>query len=340
MKKIYLAFFTLVTGLSLNAQLTNANHSPVAGEVFSTYQCDSTAISVGASGASALWNYATIPTHSSVVNNYTANANSNVSYPVPGVAVGSVLSNLSYYQSSAASLNFFGGNIIIASPSATVTAALIYTSSAVVAVYPMSLNTASTSATGGTFNITSPFPQAGTFTGNSETVADATGTLVIPTGTFTNVIRVVTSQTINFNATITGTVTQKNYDYYNIGTKESLFTISTSTVDIPSFPPASTRTIVTRTKPAIVGIKENKQALIELSVYPNPSSTTVYFVTESAEAKHILVYDITGKLVEKQNFTDGKLKLDVSGYSTGLFIYTIIGNNNQTLKTGKVTVSH
>ncbi|MEI8136140.1 MAG: T9SS type A sorting domain-containing protein, partial [Bacteroidota bacterium] len=301
MKKIYLAFFTLVTGLSLNAQLTNANHSPVAGEVFSTYQCDSTAISVGASGASALWNYATIPTHSSVVNNYTANANSNVSYPVPGVAVGSVLSNLSYYQSSNSALNYFGGNIQIA----TVSAALIYTSSAVVAVYPMSLNTASTSATGGTFNITSPFPQAGTFTGNSETVADATGTLVIPTGTFTNVIRVVTSQTINFNATITGTVTQKNYDYYNAGTKEALFTISTSTVDIPSFPPASTRTIVTRTKPVTVGIKENKQALIELSFYPNPSSTIVNFITESAEAKQILVYDITGKLVEKQNFTDG-----------------------------------
>ena len=335
MKKIYLAFFTLLTGLSLNAQLTDANHSPVAGEVFSTYQCDSLGVTPGASGASTLWNFATITTHSSVVNNYTAAVNSNTLYPSPGVSVASALSNMSYYKASLSDLRYWGGNITVGG----VAASLVYSTSAITAVYPMNFNSTGSSITSGSISIPA-VSQTGTFTGNSEALADGTGTLVIPTGTFNNVIRVVTSQTINFNVQLgAGTVNQKNYEYFNVGTKEALFTITTSTITAPLVG-TSTQTLITRTKPVTVGIKENKQALIELSVYPNPSSTTVNFVTESAEAKQILVYDVTGKLVEKQNFTDGKLKLDVSGYSAGLFMYTVIGNNNQTLKTGKVTVSH
>ena len=104
MKKIYLSIITTLAAFSVSAQLTDANHSPVAGDMFSAYQCDSTSISAGASGAGATWNYAAIATRSSIVNNYTAAVNSNASYPQPGVAVASALSNMSYYKSSAASL--------------------------------------------------------------------------------------------------------------------------------------------------------------------------------------------------------------------------------------------
>lgn len=45
-------------------------------------------------------------------------------------------------------------------------------------------------------------------------------------------------------------------------------------------------------------------------------------------------------MVEKQNLNEGKLRLDVSAYTNGLYIYSIIGANNQALKTGKITVSH
>jgi hypothetical protein len=86
MKKIYLSIITTLAAFSLSAQLTDANHSPVAGDMFSTYKCDST-VSPGASGAGALWNYATIVTYSNVVNNYTAAVNSNASYPQNAVAV-------------------------------------------------------------------------------------------------------------------------------------------------------------------------------------------------------------------------------------------------------------
>lgn len=334
MKKIYLSIITTLAAFSVSAQLTDANHSPVAGDMFSNYQCDSTGITAGASGASATWNYGTIITHSSIVNNYTAAVNSNASYPQPGVAVASALSNMSYLKSSATSLNYWGGNIQVGAIAAT----LIYTGPAVIAAYPMSLNTTSTSATNGSISIPS-IAQSGTFTGNSSTIADGSGTLVLPTGTYTNVLRVVTSQTINFTVQLgAGSVNQKNYEYFKVGVKEALFSINTSTIVSPAG--TSTQTLVTRTKPLITSINENKAVAFELGVYPNPSSTTVNFVTENAEAKQVVVYDITGKLVEKQNLNEGKLKLDVSNYNTGLYMYSVIGNANQTLKSGKITVSH
>ena len=338
MKKIYLSIITVLAGLSFNAQtLTEANHSPTAGNLYTTFQCDSLGISAGASGAAALWNFASITTHSSVVNNYTAVANSNTAYPIPGISIASSVSNISYYKSTPTDLKYYGGNIVVG----PVSASLIYTTAAITAAYPMSLNTTSSSVTGGTINVTVPLPQAGTFTGNSSTIADGTGTLALPNGTFVNVVRVVTTQTINFTTPLaSGTVTQMNYDYYTTLSKESLFTISTSTVLTSLSPSASSQTIVTRTIPTPVGIKENKKNVIELSVFPNPSSSNVDFTTESVDARNISIYDVTGKLIEKQNFIDGKLKLDVSGYATGIYMYNVIGNANQTLKTGKITVSH
>lgn len=337
MKKIYLSIFTALAGLSLNAQtLTQANHSPAAGDVFSTWQCDSTGIAAGASGAGATWNFGTIITHTSVVKNYSAITNTNTSYPVSGVKVSSSLTNESYYTSAAASLNYWGGNITVS----TTAASLIYSTPAVVAAYPMSISTTSSSTTAGSITVLS---LPGTFTGNSNTLADGTGTLILASGTYSNVIRVVTTQTINFNLPpfATGTVTQKNWDYYNVSSpKEALFTISTSTL-ASSVSPTSTQTIVTRRNPAIAtGLNANSFASINLAVFPNPSSTTVNFATENTEAKQVAVYDVTGKLVVKQNLTEGKLTLDVSAYTTGLYMYSVIGNANQTLKTGKITVSH
>ncbi|MEO6302439.1 MAG: T9SS type A sorting domain-containing protein [Bacteroidia bacterium] len=340
MKKFYLSLLSITFGLAVNAQtLTDANHSPIVGDMYSTWQCDSfpgaAAISPGASGAGAMWNYVTIATHSSVVNNYTAVANGTSSYPIPGIAVQSSINNISYYKSNGTDLNYWGGNISIGGINATLT----YSAGASIATYPMNLNTNQSAVTGGSITIPA-LSQNGTFTGNSSTIADGTGTLVTPSGTFVNAIRVITSQTISFNVPLaTGTVTQKNYDYYEAGVKNPLFTITTATASTSLGAPSS-QTVVTRSNPSTVGIKENKQLLTDLLVFPNPASTAVNFTTESKEAKTVTVYDVAGKLIEKQNLTDGKLKLDITDYAKGLYLYNVTGANNQTLKTGKITVSH
>ena len=333
MKKIYLAFFTILTGLSINAQtLTQANHAPVSGDQYSNFQCDSTAILPGASGTGVTWNYSTLVIHTGIANNYSTSVSTSTSYPAADIAVYSSTANINYFKSSATDLNFYGGNINIGAVNAT----LNYTSPAIYAKYPMSLATTGTSNIGGTI---AAFSNNGSFSGNSSVVADGTGTLVLPARTFTNVMRVVTTQTINFTVILPGTALQVTYDYYSGSLKTPVFSIVSSTLT-SSLGNSNQSYVYVAKNYSTVGVKENKQTLIELAVYPNPSSSNLNFVTESNEAKQVLIYDITGKLVEKQNFIDGKLKLDVSNYNTGLYMYTVIGNANQTLKSGKVTVSH
>ena len=352
MKKIYLSLLTVLTGLSVNAQLTQAVHAPSVGYTYQMYQCDSLNINPGASGANASWNFASIVTHSNILSTYVTSAASNPSYPTATVAVAYSANNTSYYNSTATALNYFGGNIT----AGAVQAAVIYTNAAVFAVYPMALNTMTNSAIAGSVSVTSPLPASGTFTGNCHVMADGTGTLTLPgtNTTFTNALRVMTSQTLDIVTSFANaTLTQVTYDYYSVDIRNPLFTIATATAVIGGpFGGTTTQTIVTRDKNAnttttttptpttTVGLAENEANAVNFSVYPNPSASYVNFTTDSPNAKQVTVYDITGKLTDRQTFNDGKIKLDVSNYNTGLYLYSIIGSDNRTLKTGKITVSH
>jgi hypothetical protein len=108
-----------------------------------------------------------------------------------------------------------------------------------------------------------------------------------------------------------------------------------------------TQTLVTRNKNAVgtsttpvstVGLTNNDIASVNINVYPNPSFSVVNFSTNRYDAHTILIYDITGKLVEQSVLVDGKSKLDVSAYNKGLYIYTLVSDSGKKLKSGKLTV--
>lgn len=330
MKKLYFTLLTAALGLNLNAQtLTQANHAPANGDVFSTYQVDSTGVSPGASGAGVTWNFASVNTHSNISNNYTATTVNNAAYPNANISVSSSANDLSYYNSTTSIYNYWGGNLVVGGFPATIT----YTSAAVRATYPMSLNSTQSAVTGGSVVVGG---NNGTFTGNSKVILDGTGTLSTPSGTYTNAMRVVTSQTINYTAIITGVVTQVNYDYYASGTKAPLFTISTSTITGAG---ASTQTIVTRYKASTTGINAVEAGVNAVSVFPNPSSSAINFETPSQSAKTISIYDINGKFIESKSLNTS-LKLDVSNYANGIYSYKIISADNNFIKSAKFTVTH
>ena len=344
MKKVYLSLLSLFSVLAVNAQLTQANHAPAIGDMYTMFQCDT--VSPGASGANSVWNYSSINTHSSVVSNYTAMASS-PTYTAATVAVAASANNTSYYNPTSTALLYYGGNISVGGGATAVKATLTYSAPAVYGSYPMSLNTTSAATIGGSLVVTSPLSTSGTFNGSSNVLADGTGTLMLPGAvTLTNVIRVVTSQTINFTTSFaSGSVVQINYEFYQVGTKNPMFSVSTSTATTPLG--TTTQTLVNRNKDAsstptsttTVSIKELAGDNSNFTVYPNPTNGSVTFATNHPDAKQVSIYDITGKLVEKQLLNDGKIKVDVSSYNKGLYLYTISSGDNTSLKSGKITVS-
>ncbi len=334
MKKILLSL-SFLSALAVNAQtLTQLNHTPSAWDpIYGMNQCDSTTILPGASGAGATWNY-TPTVHTSILNNFTTAYSNNGSFsPADGV-VSSSSSNASYYGTlSSTILTYYGGNIAVNGVSAIIK----YSTPAIVAAYPMSLNTTTMSTTAGTVNVTSPFPITSAFTGNCNVTADATGTLTLPGRVFTDIIRLSTFQ--NIIATGTATINLLTYDYYSMSSaKAPVISIQTSTIS--SFSGTSTQTVTTLQKSyTTVGIKEAKENTNALSVFPNPSTSLVNFSTSNPEAYKVNVYDITGKNVATEVFENETAKLNVSSFNNGMYLYTVSGKNNAVINTGKFNVS-
>jgi hypothetical protein len=347
MKRNYFFILSFFMALAAGAQhsLTQSNHAPASGDAFQVFQCDS--VDPGPSGQNVLWDFSAITTHSSIVKNYSAQAVTTTTYPAANVALASSVNDVAYLNSSTSLLEYYGGNISVG----LVTGSLNYTTPAIYAAYPMTYNTSTNSPVSGTVNIPSLSLNA-SFTGNSSLLVDGSGTISLPGSvSFSNTLRVVTAQTLNVTSIIaTATVVQVNYQYYVDGIKEPVFSVSTATADVSSFAGSSTntQTFVTRhSNPVVtpptptntVGFMENSANHFSFSLYPNPSSSLVNLATNHPEARSVSVYDITGKLIEKQILTDGKARFDVSAYNNGLYLYTVSAAGSRALKSGKFTVN-
>lgn len=354
MKKVYSVLFLAFSVFSGKAQLTQANHAPSATDTYTNNQCDSTNITFGSGGANAVWNYSAVPVRTNISISYAGSSNPTTSaFPNADVKITSSLANDTYhYKSTANDLSFYGGGITLS----TASAILNYSTPAIFAQYPMSLNSTNTNTIAGTFSITSPLSVSGTFTSGSCTYSvDGTGTLTLPgpSNSYTNVMRVVTTQSMELNTSLaTGTLIQISYNYYSSGIKAPIFTINTGALSVPLLGNFS-ETMVYINKVAVktattapptqtyVTIAENASQSIIIQLYPNPANSVVNLVTENAPSANLVsVFDITGKLIERQQLTEGKVKFNTSDYQSGLYIYSISSKTGETLKTGKFTVSH
>lgn len=335
MKKTLLSFATILNFGLIAQTLTQANHAPASGDAFKRFQCDSTNVTPGASGAGQNWNFSSLMIHSSISSTYVASTNSNAAYNPCDVVVKELKNaDNAYFKSTVNDLKTYGGNFLLG----TFGVSLTYTTPAILAVYPMNLNSANSGAISGSISVNSSFN--GTFVGSASFVADATGTLSLPAKTFTDVIKVTTSQLINATLSVgTITVTQLNYNYYSIGTSKSpILTISTSTLG-SSLAATSSQTFVTVLKDyATVGVNELSKNAIELIVFPNPATSALNFNTTSEEAYILNIYDLTGKLILTELFEKGKVKTTVSALANGNYFYTVSDKRFQSLTSGKFSV--
>lgn len=76
-----------------------------------------------------------------------------------------------------------------------------------------------------------------------------------------------------------------------------------------------------------------------VSVYPNPAATELSITMKATDAT-VEVMDITGKLVNTYPVIMGEAKMDVSNFNNGVYFYQVKTSTNETVKSGKFTVSH
>ncbi len=334
MKKTLLSLFTLL-GLAVTAQtITQSYHFPVATNTYTTLQCDSSGITGGTiTGSGVTWTYALNTNTATAKNYYAAPVITNTIYPSATVSVGSATNNVSYYSTDGTKFFYWGGNLLAKTPTGNIDLNLKYTTPAVHMAYSASLSTTTSYTVAGTTSL-------GNFTGNSQTNVDGTGSLVLPAKTFTDVVRVKTTENFTIATGFGNAVVDKiKFDYYSISaSRYPIFTIDS--IHATSIAGSDQQKFVTVQKNyQIVGLNETQKSTIQLSVFPNPASSMINFVTTSPLAAKVIAFDVTGKIVATEFLEMGKAKMNLTTLSSGMYIYHVVDKDNQVLKSDKFNVS-
>jgi len=88
-----------------------------------------------------------------------------------------------------------------------------------------------------------------------------------------------------------------------------------------------------------VGMEENN-INNGVSVYPNPSATITQFDVTGDNASQVIVHDMTGREVRRENFNGKVARVNSAELADGAYTYTIVDSEQQVLSRGQFAVAH
>jgi len=334
MKHFTLIWLT-VFSLTFSAQtLTQSNHAPHLGSPdYTVYVLDSASYYPGAEGSNQVWNFNA--TTSTVVTTYSTSNYASVTFSPANIMIKGDNNNSAYYLSSPTDLKYYGGDMTVGGNNLTVK----YITPAIFANYPFGFGNSVTSTTSGSVSSTNPFPITQAFSGTCTATAVGTGTLILTSRTFNDVIKMKTVQKLVAGSAIGGiNFTIVNYDYYSTSSSRNpIFSIQTLTLS-SGFGNTYQKTVTVQKDYDIVGINETKNNQIVLTVYPNPCHEFIQFYTTTYENLKINIYDTTGKLIIRDYIEKGQAVLNTSHLSNGIYLYNIENTQHEIIKSGSFNV--
>jgi len=324
MKKIYLTLLAASISFCGYSQTLTASNYYIIGDVV-TYKEDTQTISEGAAGQGQTWNFANL------VINTTPTTETYMAPSATPYASSFPNSNLAILKSSDNSYLYFTNttNDLTVTGIHSTSYVANYPNGETVLSLPASYNTSFTDSFAGTIS--------GAITGSISGVVnytfDGTGTLILPSGTYTNILRNHTqfTQVIN-NGIGTLTTNGDNYDWYKPGVKGSLLAIINSS--------ANGSAVTTKVKlfdQTITAIENNLPSTESFSVYPNPAQNGIsnlqLNLTETSNVT-FTVYNSVGELVANNTFNKiakGKFmyELNATNYPKGLYFVSLSTNGHK-----------
>ncbi len=174
---------------------------------------------------------------------------------------------------------------------------------------------------------------------NSDTV-DAWGTIKLPSGVYTNALRVhqtaILKDSVNIGSPSVNISQTETYSWYVAGFHSPIFTITYDTMG-SSTPYVSGVRYFTK-KPGTLGVNNTTLQTSALQVYPNPATSNVNFrfALTGTEAASLIITDMTGRTVANVNATEMKAGINVINLATsqlpsGMYIahlHSVDGNNS------------
>jgi hypothetical protein len=166
----------------------------------------------------------------------------------------------------------------------------------------------------------------------------ATGTLMLPTGTYTDVLRITGTQIDSHtnNGSPSGYVMTTTFNYYYsekishpLLYSEQRYDNSSTNDYIPFTQFVSEITTGLR--------KEPKNGISEITIAPNPASNKMRVTTVSNGVGEVLIINPIGEVVFNQHYTAGQVDLDLSELAEGL--YTVLISQGENIQSKKLVLS-
>ncbi|MBC8172818.1 MAG: T9SS type A sorting domain-containing protein [Chitinophagales bacterium] len=312
-KKI--TFFLLAmagTALIMKAQPTiTSSTAGSIGHIFSFDQAEADDFDPGAAGSDVTWDFSAITMlGTSIENEYVDPSDTPYASDFPGanIAVSAGDGNYAYYKITSSEYTLYGA--------ATLATIIYYSDPEEYYVFPMTYGTTNSDDLYSEFFSGSDFIRSG----SNVTTADGYGTLILPSGTYTDVLRVKIEQdymdevvglpfTLNyetdlfywFKEGVTGPLLQYFHLNYDGSVAESVMVNADISVAAEN-----------------LFISEN------VKVFPNPSSDRVTLKgLRDITMKNVEVYDATGILVKEfSTEVSGRdyFTMDISDLTAGMYV--------------------
>lgn len=324
MRKYLFALFAIAVVLVASAQYTiTANSNPVVGDRYDYYFMDTTGVTFGGSGPSQWWDYSnlSISFFTRMTETYTtvASTPSASAFSAANIASETNGGYFRYYNFSAIDRSFLGdaytnGNSKINSnPVPFFLLPFGYGSGTI-----NNVSSVFTSTYTSTQYPTSYYSSVQTIT------AEGTGTLVLPNGIHTNVLKIKTVKA----DTLVGTpavTTEVRCQWYSADSKFPLLDISVSVSTDGTTAPFVNK-VVWMNDITDVGLPGSRDAKAAFSIHPNPSQTDLFvdFEAVSGIACSIDIVDRRGSVVKQEAFrsVQGGMQqkhIDLSALSAGTY---------------------
>ncbi|HRZ41351.1 MAG TPA: T9SS type A sorting domain-containing protein [Bacteroidales bacterium] len=321
MKKLLPFLFFVSFSMALFSQpVINASFNPAPGDNYK-YHPVNTVITPGASGANVTWDFSTVQIiYNPITGKYMSPSATPYNNDFPGCNVAYedffVAGTYHYYETTASKMEKKGY--------ASVLVVANYSDPQIMFTYPFTYNTVVSDS----FKCSAP---VGTMvldkTGHWEAKGDAYGTLRLPSGNYSNVLRIrTTSYTLDDYGSSVGNyeVDAEEYLWVSTTTKVPLLRIAVE-YHFANGSPVDTIEYI-RVSDEVSGVGDPEGNITHLQLYPNPASGTVNleFRLNRPSAVALTLLSADGKIIRTQSEADGstgfmRREMDISLLPKGLY---------------------
>lgn len=337
MKKTLLAALATLTAQFAAAQptLTAASNNPIIGNMFIGHHADTAHVGAGPAVAAAMWDFTALTETDRDTTVYLSCAATTYCDSFSGANI--VAFRDSSYEYGIASSSghritgMYEGDMLMR-----------FTNAQEPLVYPVTYHTTYKDT------VVMSIPGMGTPVNVSRvdsSVADSYGTLKLPTGTYTSVLRIHTTslQVVSIvlpTGTYTDSTQQEHYSWYAAGFRSPLLQMNYDTAGGIRY----LTDVSWYSKPAALQVSEHAATRANLLAYPNPATGNIHLQFTAAEAltAQVTIKELAGRQVmqfEEQASTGiNDLYIPLPDLPSGM--YVVILNTGTNILTEKIMVAN